>query len=351
MNVADLFGAASNGDCDKIRSLLEEGMDVDAKDEDDHGCTALHHAAKAGHCPAIELLLDRGAKIDAINTKGMTALHYAAMNCHCAAIALLLDQGADVEIWDHDCRTALHFAASSDERMSSPQPLYKFVFGCADYSHHLQVSPEKHRCDAISLLLDGGADMDFKDRYDYTPLHYDAYEGDNDAIRLLLNRGTEFHEQNIYGQTVLHITAFHGHNDTVKLWLDRGVDIAAMDNMCRTALAVAARHGHHETVKLLCSRDGNLAAKGTHDSCTPLLDAARNGYCKVIDVSLTLAVTLGENCSGNTALHAAIPHGGLKTVTHLLGLGVEVNARNKDGKDGGWTALDHALHWEDFTIA
>ncbi|XP_035688602.1 protein VAPYRIN-like [Branchiostoma floridae] len=137
--------------------------------------------------------------------------------------------------------------------------------------------------------------MDFKDRYDCTPLHYAAYEGDNDAIRLLLNRGAEFHEQNTYRQTVLHIAAFHGHNDTVKLWLDHGVDIAAVDNMCRA--------------------------------------------------------TLDENCSGNTALHAAIPHGGLKTVTHLLGLGVEVNARNKDGKDGGWTALDHALHWGDFTIA
>ncbi|XP_066292946.1 ankyrin homolog [Branchiostoma lanceolatum] len=357
MDMADLFSAASNGDCVKIRSLLDEGMDVGAKDGD--GFTALHHAAKAGHCPAMGMLLDRGADIEATGKSdlttgktGLTVLHLATMNNNCAAIAILLARGANLEKRNKFDQTALHFAASRGDcdlvgLLSHDQsPIGNFnrmdknLLSALQHSS-MSTRTEGSRCDAITLLLDGGADIDARDCFDYTPLHYAALEGNNNAILLLLDRGADL--SNEYGQPVLHKAALGGHNDTVNLLLDHGVDIAAEDDVGGTALHIAARYGHPETVRLLCSRGADLAATDEYGEMTPLLDAAMNGHCNVIDVALSLGATLAEtDVLGDTALHMAVTSGGLDTVAHLIGLGVEVNGRNIHGA----TALHNAVYWK-----
>jgi ankyrin repeat protein len=56
----ELLEAAKIGDKQKVEQLLEEGADVDAKDED--GKTALMFAAFMGHEEIVELLKSYGAK-------------------------------------------------------------------------------------------------------------------------------------------------------------------------------------------------------------------------------------------------------------------------------------------------
>jgi len=55
-----LFGAAVNGKIDEAEYILNEGADVNAKD--DQGKTALMHAAFEGHKEMVELLRKAGAK-------------------------------------------------------------------------------------------------------------------------------------------------------------------------------------------------------------------------------------------------------------------------------------------------
>ncbi|XP_066292945.1 putative ankyrin repeat protein RF_0381 [Branchiostoma lanceolatum] len=358
MNVTDLFSAASNGDCNKIRSLLDEGMDVGAKDGD--GFTALHHATKAGHCPAMELLLDQGADIDVDGRHGrepgktgLTALHLAAMNSDCAAIALLLDRGANLEPRNMYYQTALHFAASRGD-CDHVGLLLEWSMGCGTLEVRRQLSAglqqsslstEGGRCDAIALLLDRGADIAALDDAGNTPLHYAAMEGNNKAILLLLDRGADLYKENEFGHFLLHMAAFGGHNNTVNLLLDRGMDVNITIDHASTALYIAAQYGHHETFRLLCSRGADLGIKDESDigEMTPLLEAAENGHCNVIDVALTFGATLAErNSTGSTALHLAVQYGGLDTVTHLLSLpGVQVNARDSQGE----TSLHEVVKW------
>jgi hypothetical protein len=67
----DLREAARRGDLARVRSLLDEGVAVDAKNR--YGATALFFAADKGNLPLVELLVERGARVDAADTfYGMT---------------------------------------------------------------------------------------------------------------------------------------------------------------------------------------------------------------------------------------------------------------------------------------
>ena len=56
---APIHDAAKAGDLAKVRQLLADGADVDARDYD--GDTPLHWAARQDHADVIEGLLDAGA--------------------------------------------------------------------------------------------------------------------------------------------------------------------------------------------------------------------------------------------------------------------------------------------------
>ena len=73
----DLVEAAMRGDATAVRSLLDDGADVNATYGD--GSTALHWAAGNGNLELTRLLLDAGARVDATTRIGrMTSLFMAA---------------------------------------------------------------------------------------------------------------------------------------------------------------------------------------------------------------------------------------------------------------------------------
>ena len=72
--------------------------------------TALMSAASAGHTKVIRTLLDNGADVNALTTYGETALMLAAMRGHTETARVLLINGADVNARDEKGRTALMYA-------------------------------------------------------------------------------------------------------------------------------------------------------------------------------------------------------------------------------------------------
>lgn len=87
--------AARNGDLDRLRELLGEGVSVDAA-ESRNGHRALHQAARANHAAAVELLLEAGADLEGRDGKGETSLMKAGMGAAADAGRLLLEAGAEV---------------------------------------------------------------------------------------------------------------------------------------------------------------------------------------------------------------------------------------------------------------
>ena len=84
--------AASLGDLERVRQLLEDGVRVDSVKED--GNTALHCASIMGHTSVVELLIEEEADLEATGNSGATPLMMAASMGHLAAVQALLEGGA-----------------------------------------------------------------------------------------------------------------------------------------------------------------------------------------------------------------------------------------------------------------
>ena len=77
---ASIHQAAEEGQTDKVRLLLNNGVKINAKDNE--GKTPLQRAAEKGHRDTVTLLLKNGANINEKDDNGKTLLHRAAENGH-----------------------------------------------------------------------------------------------------------------------------------------------------------------------------------------------------------------------------------------------------------------------------
>lgn len=103
-----IHGAAADGDFQAVRTMLDQGMSVDERD--DVGRTPLILAAWEGHLEVVRFLLDRGADINAQYGSGITALHRAVLLGHTDVVRLLLERGARCCEVTGDGWTALRLA-------------------------------------------------------------------------------------------------------------------------------------------------------------------------------------------------------------------------------------------------
>ncbi len=96
----NLVNLAGKGDVDGVRSLLDQGVNVNAKDSA-LGCTALVYAAQWDKPDVVLLLLARGADINMIGD-GYTPLTMAAFMGKTDIVRILIDKGADVNKTDEN---------------------------------------------------------------------------------------------------------------------------------------------------------------------------------------------------------------------------------------------------------
>jgi ankyrin repeat protein len=115
--------------------------------------------------------------------------------------------------------------------------------------------------DAITKLLDAGANVNAAIGGDGSPLIGAAREGDLDAVRLLLDRGADV-DMGVRGDgNALIMAARVGHIDVVTLLLDRGASIEHVVPGDENALIQASGSGRLEVVRLLVSRGANVNAR------------------------------------------------------------------------------------------
>ena len=108
-----IHSAVWNGALEGVQAELDNGVDVDEKD-DLWGRTPLHIAAEEGHKEVVELLIDNGADVNAKSDWfERTPLHDAIWEGRKEVVELLIDKGADVNAKTDDPFgwTPLHIAA------------------------------------------------------------------------------------------------------------------------------------------------------------------------------------------------------------------------------------------------
>jgi ankyrin repeat protein len=114
----DFLWAAESGNLQNVRKYLNKDQmqdmvaDVNAKGL--HQWTALHFAADLGFLQIIhEVLSVPGVQVDALSAIQRTPLHLAAAKGHLDIGKLLIKQGADPNFKDFDESTPLHCASES----------------------------------------------------------------------------------------------------------------------------------------------------------------------------------------------------------------------------------------------
>ena len=89
-----LLIAASKGHLSVVQYLVEQGADMEKGDSDD--CTPLITASAYGRLDVARYLLEQGADRDKACTNGETSLHCAARHGHLETAKLLMVYGADL---------------------------------------------------------------------------------------------------------------------------------------------------------------------------------------------------------------------------------------------------------------
>ena len=305
---ASFMEAAKQGDCQRLRELITEGLDVNLQhgvaDEPRH--TALVCAAENGQADAVRLLLAAGANVDEKcggAGDNSTALMHAASKGQLECTRILIEAGASAVARDRSGKTPMHYAAAEG---------------------HAEV---------LSNLAKAGARADAISKQGESPLMEAAGGGHVSGVKRLLELGADPNCVNKNGFSALTNGAMAGHAEVVEILLNAGA--SAMPGGS-SPMRYAASAGHRKVVDLLIK-----ARSSTRDleQDAPLINAALMGQTEIARALLIAGANPNQRGYEQfTPLMSAVRSDNTEMVKMLLEAGAELNATNSDGE----TALDLA---------
>ncbi|RPI22381.1 MAG: hypothetical protein EHM61_22415 [Acidobacteria bacterium] len=204
-----------------------------------------------------DLLSRVAALLDGTQRRGRAGA-FAATGAICAAVVLGTAIGPVRAVGVPIGRDAVAEAPGSgqtrDQASLSPKRIHRLDVALYEAASDGDV-------DAISRLLDAGANVNATIIGDGSPLIGATREGQLSAVRLLLDRGADPNMGVPGDGNPLIMAAREGHVDVVTLLLDSGASIDQSVPGDENALIQASGSGHLEIVKLLVSRGANVNAR------------------------------------------------------------------------------------------
>ena len=240
---APLRAAAEKGNLIMVNLLLEHGASPDARRKRLYK-TALHKAV-CRSMPIIEALVEHGADINATQSLKERTPLWEATNCKNAdAIAYLESKGSQYAVDDAWYRMATPFekAAVDGDIQAMKQLIAKGqdvnardAFG--DTALHFAAAGGNVK--AMNWLVKQGVLPRFHGGLIRTPLFWAAYHGQRDACRYLMKQGCRLKDKDLYGDTPLHQAARGNHPDIVAWFLEKGADPNANSDDTSPLMAAA----------------------------------------------------------------------------------------------------------------
>ena len=178
-----------------LETIIDHGADVNAKNK--HNITALMQACKRGDVEIINILLSAGADSSIADTNGATSIHYAVVGGGSkGTLQAIIDHGADVNASNKDNVTALMMACW----MGNVEAINVLLNTGADLNIadgklgitciQLAVCKSCSK-DVLEALIDHGADVNATNKDNVTALMIACQNGNMEAISILLNAGAD----------------------------------------------------------------------------------------------------------------------------------------------------------------
>ena len=321
-----------------VRALLNKGADpaIKCKEQDSNAAVL---AVESGNLAAIATLLKSyPSLLTSTNSCGQGLLHLAAVQSWLAGMNFLIEKGLDVNsLCQKHGETPLHNACQLGDR------------------------------EAAKLLMDHGADLSIKDKYQRTP-YLLAWQHGKDDITFLLESSDRFNKEVLPnpdsvptwamvaqrrreeldyrlaslnprldendpdgGYSALHVAVNTSQLSVLQILLENHGPVNARDEFGRTALATAADCGNAECVSKLLDYGANIEIQDIWGN-TALYLAQCNEHW---NVALRL-VEAGASATKNAQLlqrllFKAVQMGRPRAVRRILAQGADRTARIESG--------------------
>lgn len=310
--------AAMRGDIEAVRSLLENGAEVDAAQGD--GMTALHWAGELGDVGLAQMLVHAGAGLEPLTRNGaQTPLHVASEAGNGQVVAVLLRAGANAQAKSEGGSTPLHLAAMAGSR------------------------------ETIETLVDHGADVDPREfAWGQTPLMYAAARNRVEATKALLGRGADptittkvMEFARLAGQERAAglvrdsvLAGFRAESPDPILWLPNPSQVQAALRAARTDEAIEPVEAS-EIIRIDWNEaqiEGRSPSRpeqaGYQGGLTALLHAVREGHVEAARALLDGGAAIDQTSGGDlsTPLLSAMMNGHFDLGLELLTRGADPNA-------------------------
>lgn len=221
----------------------------------------LHFAANFGDIEQVKNELEKGTPVDSPETKKLSsALMFASERGFIEIVKLLVSHGADINYQNKFGFSPLHASA---------------------YGDHIAVA---------KLLTENGAEVDAKDDKGRTPLYFAAERNALQVAELLIEKGAGINTLSDNNWPPLYAAANSNALDVAKYLIDSGAQVnIATEEGRHSPLLGASYHNNVEMVKLLLAAGADTSAKLSkshlrYGNQTALDLAERQGNDEVVEL-------------------------------------------------------------------
>lgn len=333
-----ILKAAQKGKLDSVKTAIESGEDVDARDAE--LLTPLMYAGLYAKQKVCNYLLAVGAKVNAVSKSDWTPLMYAAHGGNRKIVRMLLEAGAKVDARNDYGKTAL-----------------------------IEAAFEGHD-DVIVELLAAGADIDVvaSNPPGATALSEAIRQGRESTAKLLISEGANLRIAETGVESVLVTAGHRGWTELALLAISAGADVNLSPRYGDTPLMAALRFSHADIVKALLLSGADLQIKnGQGDGVLKCMGAVSVDLADLVLSKLRLTkeeenqLFISGICEGNLPLlkflrargfslpQGSLSYGALKgeeMVRFLLSEGVDPNEKDLHRR----CPLQVAINYGDLTV-
>ena len=279
-----LLDAIRSKDLELVRSVIEQGADVNLAGASGYLATPLMYAASMPDPAILKYLIRKGADIDARDKMGDPAINWAAYYGHLEIVKALMQSGARTDLRGHgnareiamrrgflDMERAILENENAIRELSAAEvglttaiqegtattikPLLAGLNSnmLLNELHRplLHVAASQGRDQYVDELIDVGADVDSLDDIRFTPLFEAARHGHISTARRLLKAGANVNHrasEHALSLTPLHLAAIGGSTEAVSLLLEHGAQIDALGRTGATPAFWAMQEGNFDVV-------------------------------------------------------------------------------------------------------
>ena len=309
---------------------------------DGSGNTVLHYAADWEYSDSIKTLLEKGADINAKNANGETCIFNAAKSNNPNIIQLLVDGGASVKDRDNLGSTPLHIAVRWGAQKSAEKLIKLGININAQNSAGKSPLAEAviaNKYEVTKYLLENGADPNSCDANGITILMDTIRAQNAQIVKLLLNYGANPNLQQINGQNAYHEAAYMGNTEIISLIRNAGGNPLSRDKEGNTPFSIVLK----KDIKVINEVLGNSYNITDSDGNSPLHIVVKNkGSTTLLRSLIERGYPLDtRNADGYTPLNYAIEAGNIAMAEILLEKGANpFQTIDKKGTNGVTIALD-----------